>query len=304
RSAPLRPSDRIHGTVRRVLVADPIGITMVVTGSGKRWLLLGSALGAVVWISAILFAIESSPLLPDSPSPAEVGLQLGRCLMALGLVGLGLLAIARDRTRAGTIFTTFAISASLFFAGPVAVSNSQLREIVWLVYLVAGTMLSTAALLHFVLIFLEPMRWAQRRGAAILIYSPVALAVSLAIWMNVVSSPNFELAGLAYTFHLLHFWQSRLYLGLALILILVRYFRASPSKRRSSGLDLILLGCGAGLLPWTIVSLMELLVPSLHLSQGIVFGVAQLLVVFFPMGLFSALLHGAEPDFPQSQPIP
>ena len=259
-------------------------------------MLLVMALLAVVWISMILIEIESSPLLRDTPSAAEVGLQLGRCLMALGLVGLGLLAIVRVPSRASSIFTTFAISASLFFAGPPPVSNLQLREIVWLVYLIAGGMLSTAALLQFVSIFPEPMRWAQRRGAAILIYLPVALAVSLALWMNIVQSPNFELAGLAYVFHLLHSWQSRLYLGLVLVLIFVRYLRASPQQRRSSGLDLILLGTGAGLIPWTIVSLGELLLPSLRSSQGIGLGVALLLVVFFPMGLFSALLHSSEPE--------
>jgi len=271
---------------------------MVVTSRRERRLRLFMALVAVVWISLILFQIESSPLLRENPSTAEVGLQLGRCLMALGLVGLGLLATVRVPSRASSIFATFAISASLFFAGPPPVSSLQLREIVWLVYLIAGGMVSTAALLQFVLTFPEPMRWVQRRGAAILIYLPVALAVSLAIWMNIVSSPNFELAGLAYVFHLLHSWQSRLYLGLALVLILVRYFQASPRQRRSSGLDLILLGFGAGLLPLTIVSLVELLVPSLKLSQGIGFGVAHLLVVFFPMGLFSALLHDAEPESP------
>ena len=275
---------------------------MDATSRRERRLLLVMAFAAVVWISAVLIEIDSSPLLRDSPSMAEVGLLLGRCLMALGLVGLGLLAIVRVPTRTSSIFTTFALSASLFFAGPPPVSNLQLREIVWLVYLIVGFMLSTATLLHLVLTFPERMKWAQRRGAAILIYLPVALAVSLAIWMNIVSSPNFELAGLAYAFHLLHFWQSRLYLGLALVLILVQYFRASPQQRRSSGLDLILLGLGAGLLPWTIVSIIELLFPSLRLSQGIGFGVAHLLVVFFPMGLFSALLHNAEPDLPGSPP--
>ena len=165
-------------------------------------------------------------------------------------------------------------------------------------------MLPSAALLHLVAIYPTAMDLARRRSAAVLVYLPVALGVSLAIWMVVLSSPSDQLSRLALGFHRLQFWQSRIYLVIALALIPVRYALAAPSVRRAAGLDLIMLGFVGGLVPWTVAVLLENLVPALRATAATELGVLHLLFVFLPMGLCSALLHGADSDLLGRLPAP
>lgn len=256
------------------------------------------AAGATIWTVSVLVAIEKSPLLGDTLAAEQSSLHFARCLMALGLVGLGLLALIRVPTRVSSLFALFSISASLFFAGPPPVTQPVVRKVVWLIYLVVGTMLPPAALLHLVATYPTAMRWMRRRGVVVLLYLPVALGVSLSIWMVVPSSPSLEVSRLALAFHTLQFWVCRIYLAIALALIPARYLLAAPSVRRAAGLDLIALGFLGGLLPWTVAALLEHLVPALSATTATELGVLHLLFVFLPMGLCSALLHSAESDLP------
>ncbi len=257
-------------------------------------LLLAYGLLVTSWRVLALVRLEDSPLSSADPSSAEVGLLLARNLMGLGLVALGLLAVIRVGSRASSVFALFSVSAGIYFGGPVPVANELLQDAIWLVYFLAGSLLASAAFLHFMLIYPKAIEMIQKRGPISILYLPVVVGAILSILILALPSQSSLRGSLRGVFFTLNSWVATTFVGLALVLIPLRYIRALPRDRRRFGLDLVVLGFGAGFLPWAIATAIERLFPSLQNPAGVGSEALSLLFVFVPMGICSALLHGME----------
>jgi hypothetical protein len=106
----------------------------------------------MTWRLLTFVWLEDSPLLNADPTSAEVGFVLARGLMGLGFIALGLLAMLRVPTRMSGVFALSAVSAGIYFGGPLPVSRELLQDAIWLFYFTVGAMLASAAFLHFTLI--------------------------------------------------------------------------------------------------------------------------------------------------------
>jgi hypothetical protein len=278
-------------------------VNAAISRSGSR-LLVTFVVLAATWRVLGLVWLEDSPLLSPDPGSKELGLLFAKGLMGLSLVGLGLLAFVRVRTQASGLFALSSIAAGIYLGGPLPVANELLQDGIWLTYFTVGAMLSSAALLHFMLIYPQPLIASKSLVGSTVLYVPVTAAVILAV--GILALPSFSpLRGtLRGNFFTLENWQVRIFTSAALVLIPVRYVLAQPRDRRAFGLDLMVLGLCAGSLPWAIATAVEQIFPSLQIPGGLGSEPFELLFAFIPMGLCSALLHGSETELPSPKPGP
>ncbi len=121
-------------------------------------------------------------------------------------------------------------------------------------------MLGISALLHFTLLF--PNRWplVGRRSTWVFLYIPVALAAILAIATMLATGATGET--LRGAFFILEMVQVNLYTLLAIVVIAIRFAKASRPERRATGLGVMLAGMVGADLPYVAGSLIPALAPS------------------------------------------
>ena len=264
-------------------------------------LLVAYGLAAITWRVLGFVWLRRSPLLGSDPGPQEVGLLMANGLMGLGFITLGLLALTRVRSPASQIFALSAISAGIYFGGPLPATYEISQEAIWLGYLAVGAVLSSSALLHFVLSYPEPVGAIRLPGCAALLYIPFSITLILAGWILFEPLESDLRGSLREWFLALQSTLTLVFVVVALVCVPIRYVRCPPPLRRPLGLDMMTLGTIAGTLPLLAATAAEHLAPRLTAKVGVVPGFLELLVVLIPMGFCSALLHSVEPNLPPSQ---
>ncbi|MEM7585868.1 MAG: PDZ domain-containing protein [Acidobacteriota bacterium] len=186
----------------------------------------------------------------------QKALTLGAALIGFAFLCAGIGAFFRAPSHRSRLLAWLGIVAMAVFVTPPYLAHAELRLFYSLVPLVA-TMLLPALIVHFLLNTPRRRRFLDRGIALWLLYGPAAVA---------------GLLGFATFFVRPQLLQTTIFVAtavpvalllIAIVLLGVTYWRASPSQRATQGLGVLLLGFTIGLLPVILSGL----VPSLPGGQ-------------------------------------
>lgn len=137
-----------------------------------------------------------------------------------------------------------------------------------------------AVMAHFVIVFPKTKRALERRGAGWLIYGPAAVVGLLAVWL-VVSQPAATSAVNVFFRSLFGVFVVA-YFGTCLLSLIRSYVKSNPQARKTTGLNLVLVGTVVGLGPSFIISVVGLVAPQVVVpgAQLLPLGVGLLPVTF------------------------
>lgn len=211
----------------------------------KRCLLLWiAAILAFGWRLASPWRQQSAVLAGDlSELDHTMFVTLG--VMGLGFIACGLIAHHWAGTRASWLFALYAAFAGLHWGGPLGVSTKA-----WIVYLFVSGLLSEALLLHFALVFPRPLRPHLPRWMPILLYGPVAVSGLVAATIVALTPQMPAAQALTQVFWGLHATVPNLFAVLTIVVVGIRFARATPAERRADGLTFLLLGMVFGVGPY------------------------------------------------------
>ncbi len=168
-------------------------------------------------------------------------------LMGLGFLVAGWIAYRRAPTDAGWAFSMYAALSALHWGGPLGTGATG-----WFVYFLLSGVLGEALFLHFALIYPEPTSAARGRWAWRLLYGAVGLAALVTVAVLVAGSALHPV-GLV----LNHTLLPNLFALAAIVLLIVRFARATPEQRSATGLRIAFWAIALGTLPFLAVSIAE-----------------------------------------------
>lgn len=186
---------------------------------------------------------------------------------ALGIIFflMGLWIFRTSSTKAGLIFALFAVLfGSNFFTAPYLASpflrNLASTVSIWLI------LLGFAFLVNLLLNYPRQRELVDKSSARWLIFGPAVLLGLVITTLNLVQPDG--TAALNRFMNLLVGLVILYYFVWAIILMIQNYSRATAEERKSKGINLMLIGAIAGLLPVVIVVLMQTLAPEVVLPAG------------------------------------
>lgn len=166
-------------------------------------------------------------------------------IMGLGIVVCGAVAYRWAGTRASWIFALYAAFEGIHWGGPLGTSREA-----WVVYLFLSAFIGSTLFLHFTLLFPRPLGAVSRRSTWLLLYAPIALSAIVALAVVVWPAESSGSGGLIQAFWVLHTIVPNLYALFAIAIVVARFSRATPDRRRAEGLNFLLLGLVLGVLPY------------------------------------------------------
>jgi len=193
--------------------------------------------------------------------------RLASGIMALGFLFCGLVAFLMTGSRPSIIFLLYGICRAIHDSGQPNTSSTEMQNLILSMVLLA-MMLSASLFLHFTLIF--PKRWTKplRKSTWVWFYMPVVLAFLLAAVRAVLPSTNPTAVSLTSVFYYVALIPAYLYTLLAVLVIVIRFFRASAIDRQTFGLDIMLWGTALAFLPYFVVMVIEAQLPSITIPGG------------------------------------
>ncbi len=258
-----------------------------------KWILIVLSILTVSWRLSV--GLDQVALLTIEEPGKEVALRLVLGAMGLGYLICGLVAFFRVRSLPSVFFALHAICQAIHWGGPLKASSQDLQIAIWLLYFTIS-MLGESFLLYFALLF--PRRWsiASRTSTRLFLYLPVALAAAVATAVVVLPSSSPAVAGLQSLFFMLEAVQVNLYALLTIIVIAVRFGRASGTDRRAFGLGVMLSGMVVGVLPYLAVVVTQSVAPGIAIPGGLGSQSYTLFFILGPLALTYALLksHGSQ----------
>jgi hypothetical protein len=216
--------------------------------------------------------------LPDKNS----ALNLSAFIMGLLFVLLGLYVHLKKKSALSFAFAVFGVFFGfIWFNGPninPGFLNNLMNSID-----ITIVMFSFVALARFVLKY-PPQSSFLDGGNNRWVYAPAAVIVAI-IWILNFAQPD-STSSLNVTIRLLFGVIILFYFGLALITLIRKYSKASAGERKSSGLNLMLLGAVLGLLPFLIFFTVTRLSPTtIFPGSDYMFLTFAFIPIFFSMAL-------------------
>ena len=193
------------------------------------------------------------------------------------------------RGKAANLFALFCATTAVHWSG-FRPTTSDATEWAFFTVLLVGTGFAASFLLHFTLVYPQPWSLEARRVTLVVLYGPPALAFLVAV-VSVALHGGSMFSGLQVLFFLLTNVPGYVFSLLALIVVVVRLRRASPSERRHSGLNVMLAGMLAAYLPYLLVLLLEAVAPSVPIPGGLGAYPYTLFFVLTPVAFLYAMLN-------------
>jgi hypothetical protein len=252
--------------------------------------LTGTVIAASISVVALRITVGLRDVASLGVEPGnEAALRVALGVMGLGYLACGLVAFWRARSTASALFTLHGICQAIHWGGPVRVSSDTFQLAIWFLYFTIS-MLGISALLHFTLLF--PQRWsiASRKSTRLFLYLPVVLAAVLAASRIMLPSSIPAGDALQSSFFILETVQVNLYDLLAIIVIAVRFGRATGQERRTCGLGVMLAGAVVGPLPYLVAILIQSFVPAITIPGGLGSQPYTLFFILTPLAFTYAIL--------------
>jgi len=209
-------------------------------------------------------------------------LNLSAFIMGLLFVLLGLYVNSKKKTALTHAFAVFGVCFGfIWFSGP-NIEPGLLNE---LINSISTTivMFSFVALANFVLKY-PPQSSFLNGGNSRWLYAPAAVIVAI-IWVLNFAQPD-STSSLNTIIRLLFGAIIIFYFGLALVTLVRKYSNANAEERKSSGLNLMLLGTVLGLLPFLIYFTITSFSPATILpGNDYMFLTFAFIPIFFSMAL-------------------
>lgn len=251
----------------------------------------GTVIAASILVVALRIAVGLRDVASIGVEPGnEVALRVALGVMGLGYLACGLVAFWRARSTASALFTLHGMCQAIHWGGPVRVSSDTSQLAIWFLYFTVS-MLGISALLHFTLLF--PRRWtiASRKSTRLFLYLPVVLAAVLGASRMMLPSSSAVGDALQSSFFILEAVQVNLYDLLALIVIVVRFARASRQERHMSSLGVMLAGAVIGPLPYLVAMLIQSLAPGITIPGGLGLQPYTLFFILTPLAFTYSILR-------------
>ena len=216
--------------------------------------------------------------LPDKNST----LNMSAFIMGLLFVLLGLYIHLKKKSALSFAFAVFAVFFGfIWFNGP-NINPGFLNELVNSINTTI-VMLAFVALARFILQY-SPQSSFLNGGNSRWLYAPAAVIVVI-IWILNFAQPE-STSTLNVTLRMLFGVVIIFYFGLSLITLIRKYSKASAGERKSSGLNLMLLGAVLGLLPFLIFFTVTRLSPAtIFPGADYMFLTFAFIPIFFSMAL-------------------
>ncbi len=242
----------------------------------KNKLLWGSFVLAVVWRLVSPWSQQQEVVAGDLDEGTFYE------YLAFGLLGLtfliaGWIAHRYAPTPASWAFSMFAAYSAVHWGGPLATDASG-----WFVYFLLSGVVAEALFLHFALIYPEPLAAARGRLVWRVLYGAVGVAALLTVAVLAIGG-SLTSVGLIVNHTLL----PNLFALTGLVLLIVRFVRATPEERSATGLRLAFWAMVLGTAPYLIVTVAS----ALGIEPP---GGAQVYNFFFlliPIGLCAAVIR-------------
>ncbi len=193
----------------------------------------------------LLVHLESQPV-------KEILFAIGIFILSLAFLSSGVFTHYKVESELSLIFALFSLVVGFLFSTQMHIQNNVLVTIYLICYFLLPSLL-----MHFLLIYPHKSSFLDRKFKWILLYIPSA-AISIIYLVFYFLNLDVTNNPLQYTLEVFYFG----YLIAALVLGLVKYFRANADFRKKSGLNLIVLA--------TVIGVAILILGGLFM-KGIVF---------------------------------